>query len=470
MASRVDDPSTPTTINTPSAPTHAHTDNLLRAATAPNETFDHPHKLKLHYKSEFHQHNLKRRVANLPMLSRAAYEAKMAARADADRAAPRAATTTAERRARRDERRDAKVRKQANNAASKAAHAKLTADMSEAEYVRAKLAAAADFDEGSDLFSRHRSESLAANLEHMAKTHSFFLPYLDYVKDVGGLLRYLQEKVYIGNVALASGKHFHSLEAVQAHMRDKNGCRIELEGNEDELGEFYDMEALATGSPLFECVELSESESESEADDDAMDDDGAAAEFDALFERALRLGVLDDAEMDRLTDAVAEGATTEPALVARWRPAVRRAERRAARREGDAAARRSTRVVHTAAVPDAADAASLALGGGGGARTRQVGHRSLARFYRQRFRPSAGALGALNASAPEVASLIEAYAKSGVLSSHLHAGLGAAKQGAKSELDKGDMQRRARDHLRMGMRNNTNAPGQQHRKNQSLNY
>ena len=73
-----------------------------------------------------------------------------------------------------------------------------------------------DFDEGSDLFSRHHEPSMAANLAYMAKTHGFFIPHMDYVTDLPGLLAYLLEMVYVGNVALVSGKQFHSLEAVQA--------------------------------------------------------------------------------------------------------------------------------------------------------------------------------------------------------------------------------------------------------------
>ncbi|KAL3920406.1 MAG: hypothetical protein SGPRY_005261, partial [Prymnesium sp.] len=79
-------------------------------------------------------------------------------------------------------------------------------------------------------------------------------------------------------VALLSNKQFHSVEAVQAHMKSKSQCRIELEGtpdarctlpppngftpqppapgNEEELGEFYDLEAMAERSPLWQYVEV----------------------------------------------------------------------------------------------------------------------------------------------------------------------------------------------------------------------
>ena len=42
--------------------------------------------------------------------------------------------------------------------------------------------------------------------------------YVEYVKDLAGLIGYLLEKVYVGNVALMSEKQFHSTEAVQVAL------------------------------------------------------------------------------------------------------------------------------------------------------------------------------------------------------------------------------------------------------------
>ena len=79
-----------------------------------------------------------------------------------------------------------------------------------------------------------------------------------------------------------------------------------------ELGEFYDMEALAEGSPLWEVEEVEEDWEDVDEDDEAEDEGeeggggGPSAEgeapswllaegavdFDKLFERALTLGVV----------------------------------------------------------------------------------------------------------------------------------------------------------------------------------
>lgn len=77
----------------------------------------------------------------------------------------------------------------------------------------------------------------------MLKTHGLFIPDIEYVSDLGGLVTYLGEKIAIGNICLycnGKGKGFHSLEAVQGHMRDMCHCKLLYEGNEEEYTEFYD--------------------------------------------------------------------------------------------------------------------------------------------------------------------------------------------------------------------------------------
>lgn len=60
-----------------------------------------------------------------------------------------------------------------------------------------------------------------ANLEHMAKSHSFFLPDFEWLVDLEGLLQYLADKISVANVCIycsGKGRAMHSLEAVRAHM------------------------------------------------------------------------------------------------------------------------------------------------------------------------------------------------------------------------------------------------------------
>ena len=94
------------------------------------------------------------------------------------------------------------------------------------------------------LFCPHAGEDLEANLHHMSRVHGFFLPDLDYLIDIKGLISYLCEKVGVGNMCLycnERGKSFYSVEAVQQHMVDKCHCKIFFEGDATlEYAEFYD--------------------------------------------------------------------------------------------------------------------------------------------------------------------------------------------------------------------------------------
>jgi len=55
----------------------------------------------------------------------------------------------------------------------------------------------------------------------MTKIHSFFIPEIEYLVDLRGLIKYLGEKISVGNVCLycnGRGKGMKSLEAVRKHM------------------------------------------------------------------------------------------------------------------------------------------------------------------------------------------------------------------------------------------------------------
>ena len=94
------------------------------------------------------------------------------------------------------------------------------------------------------LFCPHRSVSLEENIKHMTRSHSFFIPDLEFVVDLKGLVTYLCEKVGIGNMCLYcndKGKNFFSTEAVQNHMVDKGHTKINYEGDAVlEYADFYD--------------------------------------------------------------------------------------------------------------------------------------------------------------------------------------------------------------------------------------
>ncbi|XP_006874501.1 PREDICTED: zinc finger protein 622 [Chrysochloris asiatica] len=94
------------------------------------------------------------------------------------------------------------------------------------------------------LFCSHHSSSLVKNVAHMTKVHSFFIPDIEYLCDLKGLIRYLGEKVGVGKICLwcnEKGRSFYSTEAVQAHMTDKSHCKLFTDGDAAlEFADFYD--------------------------------------------------------------------------------------------------------------------------------------------------------------------------------------------------------------------------------------
>lgn len=94
------------------------------------------------------------------------------------------------------------------------------------------------------LFCSHHSRTLLRNINHMTKSHSFFIPDVEFLVDLRGLIKYLGEKVAVGNICLwcnEKGRSFYSLEAVHAHMVDSSHCKLFTDGDAAiEFADFYD--------------------------------------------------------------------------------------------------------------------------------------------------------------------------------------------------------------------------------------
>lgn len=100
----------------------------------------------------------------------------------------------------------------------------------------------------------------------MTKEYSFFIPEIEFIKDLKGLLKYLGQKIVvgmcflpflaqlIGRTCIFCDKSLSSLEAVRSHMvrwsvlitflpnrqRDMNHTMIRWDDNEKEYEDFYD--------------------------------------------------------------------------------------------------------------------------------------------------------------------------------------------------------------------------------------
>ncbi|CAE6429417.1 unnamed protein product [Rhizoctonia solani] len=240
---------------------------------------------RVHYKSDHHRYNMKRRVANLPPVSAHAFDQKVLERRaeTAVMASPKGTTCHTCNKSFATEnsyRSHIASRKHKDNELKAAAKARapptdeimkdaeeeapkpeakpkettisltVSEDATEEEIeatIDAKIAAArSKLSPASCLFCPHTSDSIDTNLEHMSSAHSFFIPDAEYLVDLQGLIAYLGEKIAVGNVCIACpSREFRSMDAVRKHMIDKGHCKIgyEQEPQRLEVSDFYDFSA-----------------------------------------------------------------------------------------------------------------------------------------------------------------------------------------------------------------------------------
>ncbi|KAK7942810.1 uncharacterized protein PG986_011923 [Apiospora aurea] len=92
------------------------------------------------------------------------------------------------------------------------------------------------------LFCNYESPTVPLNVTHMERIHGCFIPEKQYLVNLEGLIKNLQERVHELCECLYCGKMRNNAFAVQTHMRDKGHCKIPYttEDEQLEIGEFYD--------------------------------------------------------------------------------------------------------------------------------------------------------------------------------------------------------------------------------------
>ena len=210
-----------------------------------------------HYRSDWHRYNLKRKVAALPPVSAEGFRDRVVAQQSEITTAQ--ATAAAEHQC-------ATCNKKFNSSSTLETHVSskkhkdrvLAAEQLAEDVASGKVAAKeepamdATPDEAVDehlelsdcLFCPHRSETLESNLEHMTGVHSFFIPEIEYLANLPGLIAYLQEKVADFHLCLTCngrGRSFYTLKGVRAHMLEKGHVFMDdSEEGEMERHEYYD--------------------------------------------------------------------------------------------------------------------------------------------------------------------------------------------------------------------------------------
>ncbi|KAH7888778.1 C2H2 type zinc-finger-domain-containing protein [Phlebopus sp. FC_14] len=238
---------------------------------------------RMHYRSDHHRYNMKRRVASLPPVSAVVFNQKVSERraetavmsspkgSSCDVCGKMYTTENAYRshlNSKKHKDNEVKATSRSQNAAPPGTDAvgpyeypvpprpaapqitlRLPQDPSDDDVektIDAKIAAArSKISPSSCLFCTHSDSSLENNLYHMSSTHSFFIPDADYLVDLPGLITYLGEKIVVGNVCIfcnGKGRELKTLEAVRKHMVDRSHCKIAYDTENDrlEVSDFYD--------------------------------------------------------------------------------------------------------------------------------------------------------------------------------------------------------------------------------------
>lgn len=88
-------------------------------------------------------------------------------------------------------------------------------------------------------------KSFEMNLIHMYQNHGFYIPEPKYITDKEGLVKYMSEKIGLGNVCICCNYQGSNLNAVRSHMLSKRHCKLPYESNNEklEISEFYNFES-----------------------------------------------------------------------------------------------------------------------------------------------------------------------------------------------------------------------------------
>lgn len=141
-------------------------------------------------------------------------------------------------------------------------------------------------------------ESIDENISHMASVHSFFIPDLEYLTDLSGLLSFLGERIAVDNICifcLKKSREFRSLDAARKHMLDKGHCKIAYDTESERLAvsDFYDFSSSyptvpgeKKGLPSKRRVKVVVPDAELVEDNgwEDVDDDGDDGEFGEVVE------------------------------------------------------------------------------------------------------------------------------------------------------------------------------------------
>ncbi|OWB86605.1 hypothetical protein B5S33_g5310 [[Candida] boidinii] len=148
-------------------------------------------------------------------------------------------------------------------------------ELTEEELIQQKLANRVEISPLSCLFCTKRFPFQGKAIEHMFKVHGMYIPERNYLVDEPGLIKYLSEKIGLGNACLSCNYMGRNLEAVRAHMLSKSHCRIPYESEDEklEISDFYDFTSSYSTPATTTSAEDGEEEEWEDVDEEDVDED-----------------------------------------------------------------------------------------------------------------------------------------------------------------------------------------------------
>jgi len=208
-------------------------ETYLTSTTAPDKIFRSREELAQHYKSDWHKYNCKRKEAGLPLLKEEDFNARLQAALALKR--------EQEGRQRKDgvSHLKDKGKKRTSKMQQQVQEAEVTAveDQQEEEQPEPPIV-----DPCQSLFDNSVHPTVAANVQYMKQTYGFFVPDAEYLVNLSSLIGYCQEKIQIGQMCLYCQRGFRSPRAVKDHMVGARHTKIRYEEGVDlwEFEPFYD--------------------------------------------------------------------------------------------------------------------------------------------------------------------------------------------------------------------------------------
>lgn len=241
----------------------------LTSTTAPGRIFASRSELADHYKSDWHKYNLKRREMNMAMLTYEAFNARLEAALalKKEREIQNERSGKDHLKDKKKERKKSTTKNDDNRSGRKLSKRHLLQEERKGGVVT-RMSMQIDKVEGDhdnnieeeidnepelppvidpkqSLFDKQISSDVKTNVDYMYKKYGFFIPDIEYLTDMEGLVGYCAEKIKLGHTCLYCQKIFTSWRGCQEHMIHTRHAKLKYEAGVDleEFDVFYDFSA-----------------------------------------------------------------------------------------------------------------------------------------------------------------------------------------------------------------------------------